>query len=357
MERRYLIVPGFRSSRVYILDVKSDPRRPQIARVIEPKEIIKKTGYSRPHTVHCLPGGIVLISMMGDAEGNAGGGLAVLDAKTFDVLGRWEKEKGPQTLSYDFWYQPRHNVMVTSEFAAPNTYENGFNLDDVKAGKYGQRLHVWDLKKGSHLQTIDFGGDGLVTLEIRGLHDPAKAGGYVAAALSSSVWYWRPQGGAWAADKVIQVDPIELKGWPFPVPGLITDQVISLDDRYMYLSNWLHGDLRQYDISDPANPKLKNQLWLGGVLKEYKHPNGRKLNGGPQMLQLSLDGRRLYVTNSLQSQWDNQFYPGLEGWMLKVDIAEDGSMLLDPNFYVDYGKARSHETRLPNGDPTSEIWA
>jgi len=357
LERRHLIVPGFRSSRVHILDVKADPRRPQIAKVIEPKELIKKTGYSRPHTVHCLPGGIVLMSMMGDAAGNAPGGLAVLDAKTFDVLGRWEKEKGPQSLAYDFWYQPRHNVMVTSEFAAPNTYEGGFNLDDVKAGKYGQRLHVWDLKKGSHLQTIDFGADGLVPLEIRGLHDPAKAGGYVAAALSSTIWYWHPNGDTWAADKVIQIDPIEAQGWPFPVPALITDQVISLDDRYLYLSNWLHGDLRQYDISDPANPKLKNQLWLGGVLKEYKHPNGRKLSGGPQMLQLSLDGRRLYVTNSLLSSWDNQFYPGLDGWMLKVDIAADGSMRLDPDFYVDFGKARSHETRLPNGDPTSEIWS
>jgi methanethiol oxidase len=356
LERQYLILPGFRSSRVHILDVKADPRAPQIAKVIEPQEIIKKTGYSRPHTVHCLPGGIVVMSMMGDAQGNAPGGLAVLDAKTFEVLGRWEKEKGPQALAYDFWYQPRHNVLVTSEFAAPNTYEGGFQLEDVKAGKYGQRLHVWDLKKCSHIQTIDFGAEGLVPLEIRGLHDPAKAGGYAAAALSSTIWHWRPTGGAWTAEKVIQIDPIEAKGWPFPVPALITDQVISLDDRYLYLSSWLHGDLRQYDISDPANPRLKSQLWLGGVLKEVKHPNGRKLNGGPQMLQLSLDGRRLYVTNGLQSQWDNQFYPGLEGWMLKVDISEDGSMRLDPDFYVDFGKARSHETRLPNGDPTSEIW-
>jgi selenium-binding protein 1 len=357
LERRYLIVPGFRSSRVHILDVKSDPRAPQIAKVIEPKELIQKTGYSRPHTVHCLPGGIVLMSMMGNAEGNAPGGLAVLDAKTFDVLGRWEKEKGPQSLMYDFWYQPRHNVMVTTEFAAPNTYEGGFQLDDVKAGRYGQRLHVWDLKKCSHLQTIDFGAEGLVPLGVRGLHDPAKAGGYAIAALSSTIWHWRPMGGAWTADEVIKIEPIEAQGWPFPVPALITDQVISLDDRYLYCSNWLHGDLRQYDISDPANPRLKNQLWLGGVLKEQKHPNGRKLSGGPQMLQISLDGRRLYVTNGLQSNWDNQFYPGLEGWMVKVDIADDGSMRLDPDFYVDFGKGRSHEVHLPNGDPTTEIWS
>lgn len=37
---------------------------------------------------------------------------------------------------------------------------------------------------------------------------------------------------------------------------MITDILISLDDKYLYLSNWLHGDVRQYDITDPANPKL-----------------------------------------------------------------------------------------------------
>ena len=52
---------------------------------------------------------------------------------------------------------------------------------------------------------------------------------------------------------MIDVEPIEAKGWPFPVPGLITDLLVSMDDRYLYFSNWLHGDLRQYDISDPAS--------------------------------------------------------------------------------------------------------
>ena len=33
---------------------------------------------------------------------------------------------------------------------------------------------------------------------------------------------------------------------------------------------------------------------------------GHELLGGPQMLQLSLDGKRLYVTNSLFSPWDKQ---------------------------------------------------
>ena len=58
---------------------------------------------------------------------------------------------------------------------------------------------------------------------------------------------------------MIAVDGVEQEGWPFPVPGLITDLVVSMDDRFLYFSNWLHGDLRQYDISDPANPLLTGQ--------------------------------------------------------------------------------------------------
>jgi len=38
---------------------------------------------------------------------------------------------------------------------------------------------------------------------------------------------------------------------------------------------------------------------------------GRLVRGGPQMIQLSLDGKRLYVTTSLFSSWDEQFYPEL----------------------------------------------
>ena len=116
---------------------------------------------------------------------------------------------------------------------------------------------------------------------------------------------------------MIDVGNEELEGWPLPggVPGLITDLVLSLDDKDLFFSNWLHGDLRHYDVSDPANPQLRSQVWLGGLLgRDGGHPKASEaLNGGPQMLQNSLDGDRVYVSNSLYSTWDNQFYPGIEG--------------------------------------------
>ena len=57
MERRYLVVPGIRSSRLHILDTKPDPRQPKKIRTIEADEIAERAGYSRPHTVHCGPEG------------------------------------------------------------------------------------------------------------------------------------------------------------------------------------------------------------------------------------------------------------------------------------------------------------
>ena len=92
-----------------------------------------------------MPGDNVVISMLGDADGNGAGGFAVLDAKTFEVKGRWENGGPHPPLNYDFWYQPRKNVLVSSEFGEPNAYEPGFDLADVQAGRYGQRLHFWNL--------------------------------------------------------------------------------------------------------------------------------------------------------------------------------------------------------------------
>ena len=358
-DRSHLIMPGFRSSRVHVVNVSDDPRRPAIEKVIEPEELVRETGYTRPHTVHCMPGDNVVMSMLGDADGNAAGGFAVLDAKTFDVKGRWENGGERPPFNYDFWYQPRKNTLVSSEFGEPNAYEPGFDLEDVAAGRYGRRLHFWDLEKRELEQTIDLGEQGLVPLEIRWLHDPDAEQGFLGAALSSVIWRFH-RNGSWQAEPLIATEAVELEGWPFPVPSLITDLVLSMDDRFLYFSNWLHGDLRQYDVSDPENPKLTGRLWLGGLLGKPSDA-GRELNGGPQMLQLSLDGRRLYVTNSLYSTWDNQFYPGLRSWLLKVNCGPEGGMEVDPNFFVEFhdragGPARAHEVRLQGGDSTSEIF-
>ncbi|MEU8147627.1 selenium-binding protein SBP56-related protein [Nonomuraea sp. NPDC048901] len=87
VERRYLIVPGLRSSRIHVFDTK-DRLSPELVKVIEADELAKRAGYSRPHTVHCGPGGIYL-SALGGADGNDGpGGIAILDHTSLEVLVR-----------------------------------------------------------------------------------------------------------------------------------------------------------------------------------------------------------------------------------------------------------------------------
>ncbi|QHO29728.1 DNA ligase [Arachis hypogaea] len=65
----------------------------------------------------------------------------------------------------------------------------------------------------------------------------------------------------------ISVEPLKVQNWILPeMPGLITDFQISLDDQFPYFVNWLHGDIRQYNIEDPKNPVLKGQVRVEGLL-------------------------------------------------------------------------------------------
>ncbi len=361
--RRYLIVPGLGSGNIHILDA-ADPRQLRLHKTISGKEIARTANLSAPHTVHCRADGMIMISMLGDADGNAPGGFLEMDAE-FNIAGRWEASLEHMSFNYDFWYQPRHNVMISSEWAAPNTVKRGFQVDDVAAGKYGHHLNFWDWSARRIVQSVDLGEGGRIPLEVRFHHDPDSTHGFAGAALGSAIFHWYKQGDRWQVDKVVQVDPVETAGSPLPVPGLITDLVLSLDDRYLYFSDWLHGDIRQYDVQDPAHPRLTAQLWLGGLLGHQSELRSRNVTGGPQMLQLSRDGQRLYVTSSLYSVWDNQFYPQMAetgSWMVQIDCdTQRGGMRLNERFFVDFGQepwgpARAHEIRFPDGDCTSDIW-
>ncbi|MBV9232330.1 MAG: selenium-binding protein, partial [Chloroflexi bacterium] len=84
--RRFLIAPGFRSGRIHILDA-ADEKAPKLHKVIEPEEIQQKANLSAPHTVHCLADGHVMLSMLGDAQGNGPGGFLLLD-EDFNIAGR-----------------------------------------------------------------------------------------------------------------------------------------------------------------------------------------------------------------------------------------------------------------------------
>jgi methanethiol oxidase len=181
--------------------------------------------------------------------------------------------------------------------------------------------------------------------------------------LSASIWTWRRDNGNWSVSKVIEIpaepaDPARLPPAlkPFKaVPPLITDINLSLDDQFLYVACWGTGELRCYDVSEPLNPRLTDSVRLGGIARHAAHPKGGELNGGPQMLEVSRDGRRIYFSNSLYGAWDAQFYPeGIRGWVVKVDALADGCLKLDSDFFVQFEGERPHQIRLQGGDSSSD---
>ena len=67
----------------------------------------------------------------GSATGDAPGGIFLMDQDTFEVLGPWELDRGPQKLSYDFWWHLGYDTLVTSEWGTPNQVEHGLQLDQL----------------------------------------------------------------------------------------------------------------------------------------------------------------------------------------------------------------------------------
>ncbi|WP_412507522.1 selenium-binding protein SBP56-related protein [Roseovarius sp. SYSU LYC5161] len=371
LERRYLIIPGIRSSRIYVVDVK-EPRKAKIHKIIEPEEVFAKTGYSRPHTIHCGPEGIYVSTLGGGgADGTDGPpGIFIMDCETFEILGRYEMDRGVQDKQYDFWWNLPRNYMVSSEWGLPPQYENGVVPEDLLGNKYGHSIHFWDLRARKNIQTIDLGENHQMALEIRPAHDPAKEYGFCGVVvdttnLEGSIWtWWRKEDGSFAAEKTATIPPQPaaaddlpelLKGFE-AVPPLVTDIDLSLDDRFLYVACWGTGEMLQFDVSDPMAPRQVGKVELGGIVKHTKHPNGQPFGYGPQMVEISRDGKRVYWTNSLYSTWDDQFYPGERGAaMVKADVGADGGLTLDPDFWIDFPEGyRAHQIRLEGGDCSTD---
>jgi selenium-binding protein 1 len=312
------------------------------------------------------------MSALGAPGGDGPGGIFVMDHESFEILGKWELDRGPQQLSYDFWWHLGFDTLITSEWGTPNMVKNGTNPEILLKGGYGHKLHVWDLPKRRHVQELDLGSENQMALELRPAHNPTRTYGFLGVVvslkdLSASVWLWYRENSKWAIKKVIEIpaepaDPAALppllQGFK-AVPPFITDINLSLDDRFLYVSCWGTGEFLQFDVSDPFRPRQTGSVHLGGMVRKAAHPRQPKtpLNGGPQMVELSRDGRRIYFTNSLYTPWDAQYYPdGIKGWMAKLDAKPEGGMEIDPRFFLETGDLRPHQVRLEGGDASSDSY-
>jgi selenium-binding protein 1 len=267
------------------------------------------------------------------------------------VIGTDPKEIGPSTIEgiYDDWnYDFNINhctfTLVSTSWGPPSSFDPGFDLNKP----YGRAIRIYKMKNN----TLDFvtrfvcnpppqlggpeDGEGVVPLEVRRVHHPEVEVYFVGVALPGAInLVWKNEKGKWKKKTIISPETVaqdtrflnnrdgssipggcpvfEQFGLPLP---LVTDITLSQDDKFLYVSTWLGGALLQYDVSDPWNPKFVDGMGnLGGVrtinptVNEWNANSQLGFSGGPQMLRLSPDSRRLFITNSLFSSWDDEFYP------------------------------------------------
>ena len=101
--------------------------------------------------------------------------------------------------------------------------------------------------------------------------------------LEGSIWTWWRENGTFHCRKTATIPPEPAKKDQLPplwqgfeaVPPLVTDIDLSLDDRFLYVSCCGTGELRQYDVSDPMEPKVAGSVHIGGHHAQDAAPRRR----------------------------------------------------------------------------------
>jgi selenium-binding protein 1 len=309
-DRTRIWAGGLLSSRIWILDVATDPARPRIERVLN--SVPADTGLSGPHTYYALPGRM-LLSFLGSADGGLPAGLA-----EFTNDGRFIRridQPADAPYGYDVAIKPELNRMVTSSFTPMRNYRKPFVEMDSK--DFGRDLVVWDFKERKPIQV---GKVGTTPLEVRWALKKGANHGFTNCALDNSLWMFRGKAdGPYEFRKVAQTGPLP------------ADLRQSPDDRFLFVSCFGADLIQQWDVADPDSPKLFSTARIGDQ---------------PNMMHVTSDGKRMYVSNSLLSTLDRK---GVF-WVRLIRIEADG-MHVDDRFDVDLNKfptgpARGHDMLL-----------
>jgi methanethiol oxidase len=331
-DQERLIVPGLFSNRIYVFRIKGKGRRMALRAVDE--QLTAKSGYIVPHGVMAMHGK-VLVPMIGAATGSTQpGGIVEIDDRT----GAFKKYFGPgparapgdlgPRYMYDFAMAPGARRGISTTFGPPAVCAGG-----VDPSCLGSEVSVWDVHREKVIQTADLGTNS-GALEVRFIRKHGVRRAFINTPGTSAVWLADDDDG----DGIYEFQ--QVLG---PADGLLipADMLLSYDHRYLYVTNWFGNTVQQFEISDPFHPVLNSTV-------SVPHPN---------MLRLSRDNRRLYVSNSLLTPWDNDpgFGPPRTNdygiWLFDVDERSGDltSVNSDGSAWVSFTTVQKKTTTGPAG--------
>ena len=290
------------SSKIFIINVADNPAKPKLVKVLD--DVPEKAGLSGPHSPYALPGRM-MISFLAAKDGGLPAGLAEFTNEGKYIRTLPMPKDSPY--GYDVAIKPDINRMVTSSFTPMNNYKKPLAKMDFK--DFGKDLHIWDYRERNILQTLTTGA---APLECRWSLKEKANHGFTNCALDDSIWVWEGgDDGKYTARKLCDTGklPADLRQSP--------------DDRFLYVSCFAGNEIQQWDVSDLKKPKLASKIEPGEQ---------------PNMMHVTGDGKRMYITNSLLSTMDRSD----KCWVKLAHIGPDG-MKLDPDFNVDLSKCKVGE--------------
>jgi selenium-binding protein 1 len=307
-DRRELWMGGLDDSAIFVFDVASDPSKPKLVRTIS--SFTKDSGgVVGPHTFYPLPGRM-LISGLSNAKDN-GGRSALVEYSNQGKFVRtiWMPEAAPY--GYDVRVNANLNRMLTSSFSGRANYMRKLPelLGDAEAMKqFGNTMVMWDFHARKPLQTFSVPG---APLEIRWALAPQHYYAFSSSALTSKLWgVFRKDDGTFEALELAAIgDPSKT---PLPV-----DISLSSDDHFLFVDSFMDGTVRVFDVSQPRAPALLLEQRIGSQVN---------------MVSQSWDGKRVYFTSSLLSNWDKT---GAADEQFLKAFSWDGKTLA-PTFAIDF---------------------
>ena len=326
-DRRYLWAAGLDTSKIFIFDIHTDPAKPRLHKTIT-NFVSASGGVVGPHTTYALPGKMLVTGLSNDKDHggrtgmveytNDGDYIATYWMPTDENLyGAVKAGKLADGYGYDVRVLPRRNVMVTSSFTGWNNYmmDLGKMMADPEAMKrFGNTVVIWDLHKRQPKKVLDVPG---APLEVRCAWGARNNYCFTSTALTSKIWLiYEDDTGDWHAKPVADIG--EAEKIPLPV-----DISIAADDSLLWVDTWNDGMTRVFDISDPHNAK-----------EIYTEKIGAQIN----MLSQSWDGKRVYFTSSLLSNWDKK--QGEDGDVQYFKAYTWDGKKLTKQFSIDFIKAK-----------------
>jgi selenium-binding protein 1 len=311
-DRRFLWAGGLDTSQIFVFDVGTNPAKPKLVKTIS--TFVKDTGgLVGPHTFYALPGRMLISALSNVQDGSGRTGLAEYSNDGKFIRTTWMPKDAPY--GYDVRVNVNLNRMLTSSFTGKKNYMRplGDLMKDGEAMKnFGDSVVVWDFHARKPLQVLRVPG---APLELRWALLPNHNYAFTATALTGQlVLIYQLEDGTWATKNIAEI------GANIPV-----DISIAPDDSKIYVNSFGDGTLRVYDVTNPMEGKLIEQVKLGEMAN---------------MVSSSWDGKRLYATNSLLSQWDK---PG--DYWLKAYAWEGGKLVA--KFTTDFnGVGRAHIMNL-----------